>query len=76
MLRLTLKVITVSLSYSIIAQILKTMYPMFPQPTLLIGVLIVLVTGSVGSYFYGRINRSEFYLLLFWLTVGAILGLS
>lgn len=76
MLRLVQKVITVSLVYSILAQIFKILYPMSPQSVVLMSVLVLLVSGSLGSYFYSRLSRTEFYLLLFWATVGIILGLA
>lgn len=76
MLRLVQKVITVSLVYSILAQVLKILRPMFPQPVALMSVLLLLVTGSLATYFYSRISRTEFYLILFWATVGIILGLT
>jgi len=74
--RLLLKALTVCLGYSLVGQSLRLLYPFFSHQVLIVGALLFLITASIASLQWDKAPRTEFYTLLFWATVGLIVGLA
>lgn len=74
--RLFLKTLTVSLGYSLAGQGLRMLYPFFSHQVLVLGVLVLLATVSIGCVQWVKTPRTEFYILLFWSVAGFIVGVA
>lgn len=74
--RLLLKTLTVCLGYSLVGQGLRILYPIFSTQVLILGVLVLLATASAACIYWSRCDRTELYILLFWATVGLIVGIA
>lgn len=74
--RLLLKALTVCLGYSLVGQSLRLLYPLFSRQVLIVGVLLLLITASIASLQWDKLPRTELYILLFWASVGLVVGIA
>ena len=74
--RLLLKALTVCLGYSLIGQSLRLLYPFFSHQVLIVSVLLLLMTASIACLQWDKLPKTEFYTLLFWATVGLMVGVA
>lgn len=74
--KLFIRSLTASLGTGLLGQTIRTLHPYLGNTVLLPLVLLFFIGATVFIPLATKIDKTDFYILLFWTTAGLIIGLA